>query len=118
MQSVLLLRNQCICAFGIFREVASGNDLTKFLYVPNSHTLNYVTTSKVLFNSTSLYDNYAHLQAIFSLWIVSIIGRWFRLLTLVYLSKLHLHLVSVGCTSLILCNFLNGKRKFSGLVDV
>ncbi|CAN4098647.1 unnamed protein product [Withania somnifera] len=55
MQFVLLLRDQCTCAFGIFREVASGNDLKKFLY------------------------------AIFSLWIVSIVGRWFNFLTLVYL---------------------------------
>ncbi|MCD7468740.1 hypothetical protein HAX54_007168 [Datura stramonium] len=55
MQVALLLRDQCTCAFGIFREVASGNDLKKFLY------------------------------AIFSLWIVSIVGRWFNFLTLVYL---------------------------------
>ncbi|KAM3231710.1 reticulon-like protein B1 [Capsicum annuum] len=55
MQFVLLLRDQCTCAFGIFREVASGDDLKKFLY------------------------------AIFGLWIVSIVGRWFSLLTLVYL---------------------------------
>uniref|UniRef100_A0A0V0GXF3 Reticulon-like protein n=1 Tax=Solanum chacoense TaxID=4108 RepID=A0A0V0GXF3_SOLCH len=55
MRLVLLLRDQCTCVSGIFREVASGNDLKKFLY------------------------------AIFSLWIVSIVGRWFSFLTLVYL---------------------------------
>ncbi|XP_009793495.1 reticulon-like protein B2 [Nicotiana tabacum] len=54
-QVALLLRDQFTCAFGIFREVASGNDLKKFLY------------------------------AIFGLWIVSIVGRWFNLLTLVYI---------------------------------
>ncbi|XP_015160559.1 reticulon-like protein B2 [Solanum tuberosum] len=60
MQLVLLLRDQCTCVSGIFREVASGNDLKKFLY------------------------------AIFSLWIVSIVGRWFSFLTLVYLTTVML----------------------------
>ncbi|KAJ8527142.1 hypothetical protein K7X08_029619 [Anisodus acutangulus] len=55
MQMALLLRDQFTSAFGIFREVASGNDLKKFLY------------------------------AILGLWIVSTVGRWFNLLTLVYL---------------------------------
>ncbi|KAK4376152.1 hypothetical protein RND71_006829 [Anisodus tanguticus] len=55
MQLALLLRDQFTCAFGIFREVASGNDLKKFLY------------------------------AIFGLWIISTVGRWFNFLTLVYL---------------------------------
>ncbi|TMX03156.1 hypothetical protein EJD97_018063 [Solanum chilense] len=55
MRLVLLLRNQSTCAVGIFREVASGNDLKKFLY------------------------------AIFSLWIVSIVGRWFSFLITVML---------------------------------
>ncbi|PHU16183.1 hypothetical protein BC332_17388 [Capsicum chinense] len=65
MQFVLLLRDQCTCAFGIFREVASGDDLKKFLY------------------------------AIFGLWIVSIVGRWFSLLTLVYL--LFVMMLTVPC---------------------
>ncbi|KAH0663492.1 hypothetical protein KY284_028423 [Solanum tuberosum] len=60
MRLVLLLRDQCTCVYGIFREVASGNDLKKFLY------------------------------AIFSLWIVSIVGRWFSFLTLVYLTTVML----------------------------
>ncbi|KAK6788277.1 hypothetical protein RDI58_016802 [Solanum bulbocastanum] len=64
MRLVLLLRDQCTCASGIFREVASGNDLKKFLY------------------------------AIFSLWIVSIVGRWFSFLTLVYLITVMLLTVS------------------------
>ncbi|KAH0667272.1 hypothetical protein KY285_028478 [Solanum tuberosum] len=33
MRLVLLLRDQCTCVSGIFREVASGNDLKKFLYM-------------------------------------------------------------------------------------
>lgn len=54
MQFVLLLRDQCTCAFGIFREVASGDDLKKFLYVPISHTLSFVITRKVLLNFNKL----------------------------------------------------------------
>lgn len=55
MSIALLLRDRCNQAFGIFRQVASGNDLKKFL------------------------------SAILGLWAVSIVGSWFDFLTLVYI---------------------------------
>lgn len=107
MQLVLLLRDQCTCASGIFREVASGNDLKKFLYVPISTPWTLLLLVNSISTPTSSYDNYAHLQAIFVLWIVSIVGRWFSLLTLVYLSKfsIHFHFVQwLGwCVACFLC---------------
>ncbi|CAH9138657.1 unnamed protein product [Cuscuta epithymum] len=54
-QAALLVRDKIHWAIGLFREVASGKDLKKFLY------------------------------AILGLWIVSTIGSWFDFLTLVYI---------------------------------
>ncbi|KAL2470844.1 Reticulon-like protein B5 [Abeliophyllum distichum] len=51
----LLLRDRCNQVFGIFRQVASGNDLKNFFC------------------------------AILGLWVVSIVGSWFDFLTLVYI---------------------------------
>ncbi|KAI5679832.1 hypothetical protein M9H77_01059 [Catharanthus roseus] len=51
----LFLRDKCNQAFGIFREVASGRDLKKFLY------------------------------GILGLWLASIVGSWFDFLTLLYI---------------------------------
>ncbi|XP_073158481.1 reticulon-like protein B5 [Henckelia pumila] len=51
----LLIRDRCNKAFSIFREVALGKDLKKFLYT------------------------------ILGLWLVSVIGGWFDFLTLVYM---------------------------------
>nr|GMD25240.1 reticulon-like protein B5 [Ipomoea batatas] len=55
MRAALAVRDKCHWAIGIFREVASGKDLKKFLY------------------------------AIMGLWILSAIGSWFDFLTLVYI---------------------------------
>lgn len=55
MKVALLLRDRVNKAFYLFREVASGKDLKKFLYV------------------------------ILGLWGVSVVGSWFNLLTLVYI---------------------------------
>nr|GME14803.1 reticulon-like protein B5 [Ipomoea batatas] len=54
-RAALAVRDKCHWAIGIFREVASGKDLKKFLY------------------------------AIMGLWILSAIGSWFDFLTLVYI---------------------------------
>ncbi|KAG9149384.1 hypothetical protein Leryth_003353, partial [Lithospermum erythrorhizon] len=52
----LLLRDRCNQAVCIFRDIATGKDLKKFLY------------------------------AIGSLWIASVVGRWFDFLTLCYIA--------------------------------
>ncbi|CAK9142338.1 unnamed protein product [Ilex paraguariensis] len=55
MSIALLLRDRINQAFVIFREVASGNDIKKFLY------------------------------AIVGLWVLSVVGSWFHFLTLTYI---------------------------------
>uniref|UniRef100_A0A5B7CE48 Reticulon-like protein n=1 Tax=Davidia involucrata TaxID=16924 RepID=A0A5B7CE48_DAVIN len=55
MSMALLLRDQFNQACTIFREVASGKDLKKFLYV------------------------------IVALWVLSVVGSWFNFLTLLYI---------------------------------
>ncbi|XP_059663602.1 reticulon-like protein B5 [Cornus florida] len=54
-RSALFLRCQFNQAFAMFREVASGKDLKKFLY------------------------------AITALWVISVVGSWFDFLTLIYI---------------------------------
>ncbi|KAL3828997.1 hypothetical protein ACJIZ3_017799 [Penstemon smallii] len=55
MNVALLLRDRFNKAFGVFRGVASGKDVKKFLY------------------------------AILGLWIISIVGSWFEFLTILYI---------------------------------
>ncbi|XP_043698905.1 reticulon-like protein B5 [Telopea speciosissima] len=65
MSIALLLRHECNEAFATFREVASGNDLKKFLMV------------------------------IAALWVLSVVGSWFNFLTLFYMVFVLLHTVPV-----------------------
>lgn len=87
----LLIRDELNYSFKTFREVASGNDLKKFLWVPFYSMMSYLY-ALALNNQCLFMLSAAFFQVIVALWVISVVGSWFDFLTLLYLGGFQLNI--------------------------